>query len=252
MIIETWPNHLVSTQTIWKWWGLLSSQTVLLPSPGALISQQDGYADVSSKVRGYRHWDLASIISLVRSFMRLTWLCWNVWLPSVLVQSSISSFDSGYCSWFLTQTTSNSLVRLFWLFGLISPVLRRKFFTGWPYHDDSYCRTPKMRLLRSITVLTPKTILDHVNLTIREGDFITILGGNGAGKSTLFNVIAGTPHVDQWSDFHQGWRCYGLPAEKRAKYPLMSLQDPKMGTAPSYGLLQKTSWLPNTVAKTRA
>ena len=35
---------------------------------------------------------------------------------------------------------------------------------------------------------TKKTILDHVNLTIREGDFITILGGNGAGKSTLFNV----------------------------------------------------------------
>ena len=35
---------------------------------------------------------------------------------------------------------------------------------------------------------TEKTILDHVNLTIREGDFITILGGNGAGKSTLFNV----------------------------------------------------------------
>ena len=29
---------------------------------------------------------------------------------------------------------------------------------------------------------TEKTILDHVNLTIREGDFITILGGNGAGK----------------------------------------------------------------------
>ena len=34
---------------------------------------------------------------------------------------------------------------------------------------------------------TEKIILDHVYLTIREGDFITILGGNGAGKSTLFN-----------------------------------------------------------------
>ena len=29
---------------------------------------------------------------------------------------------------------------------------------------------------------TEKIILDHVNLTIREGDFITILGGNGAGN----------------------------------------------------------------------
>ena len=39
---------------------------------------------------------------------------------------------------------------------------------------------------------TEKTILDHVNLTIREGDFITILGGNGAGKSTLFNAVSYT------------------------------------------------------------
>ena len=37
-----------------------------------------------------------------------------------------------------------------------------------------------------------RVILDKVNLTIYQGDFITILGGNGAGKSTLFNVIAGT------------------------------------------------------------
>ena len=39
---------------------------------------------------------------------------------------------------------------------------------------------------------TEKIILDHGNLTIREGDFITILGGNGAGKSTLMNVLSGT------------------------------------------------------------
>ena len=44
---------------------------------------------------------------------------------------------------------------------------------------------------------TEKTILDHVNLTIREGDFITILGGNGAGKSTMFNAICGTFFADE-------------------------------------------------------
>ncbi|MCG4308136.1 ABC transporter ATP-binding protein, partial [Enterococcus lactis] len=26
-----------------------------------------------------------------------------------------------------------------------------------------------------------KVLLDEINLTIREGDFITVLGGNGAG-----------------------------------------------------------------------
>lgn len=44
-----------------------------------------------------------------------------------------------------------------------------------------------------------KVLLDEINLTIREGDFITVLGGNGAGKSTLFNTIAGTLQLSQGS-----------------------------------------------------
>ena len=64
---------------------------------------------------------------------------------------------------------------------------------------------------------TEKTILDHVNLTIREGDFITILGGNGAGKSTLFNVIAGTLMLTSGQIFIMGEDVTALPAEKRDK-----------------------------------
>ena len=79
---------------------------------------------------------------------------------------------------------------------------------------------------------TEKTILDHVNLTIRGGDFITILGGNGAGKSTLFNVIAGTLMLTSGHIFIMGEDVTALPAEKRAKYLSRVFQDPKMGTAP--------------------
>ena len=79
---------------------------------------------------------------------------------------------------------------------------------------------------------TEKTILDHVNLTIREGDFITILGGNGAGKSTLFNVIAGTLMLTSGQIFIMGEEVTALPAEKRAKHLSRVFQDPKMGTAP--------------------
>ncbi|TVS99217.1 ATP-binding cassette domain-containing protein, partial [Enterococcus durans] len=42
-----------------------------------------------------------------------------------------------------------------------------------------------------------KILLEDINLTINEGDFITVLGGNGAGKSTLFNTIAGTLELSQ-------------------------------------------------------
>ena len=65
---------------------------------------------------------------------------------------------------------------------------------------------------------TEKTILDHVNLTIREGDFITILDGNGAGKSTLFNVIAGTLMLTSGQIFIMGEDVTALPAEKRASH----------------------------------
>ncbi|MCI6872467.1 MAG: ABC transporter ATP-binding protein [Streptococcus hyointestinalis] len=77
-----------------------------------------------------------------------------------------------------------------------------------------------------------KTILDHVNLTIYEHDFITILGGNGAGKSTLFNVIAGTLMLTSGSISILGEYVTHLPAQKRANYLARVFQDPKMGTAP--------------------
>ena len=34
-----------------------------------------------------------------------------------------------------------------------------------------------------------KQALRDLNLTLKEGDFVTIIGGNGAGKSTLLKMI---------------------------------------------------------------
>ena len=34
-----------------------------------------------------------------------------------------------------------------------------------------------------------KHALNGVNLTMEDGDFITVIGGNGAGKSTLMNAL---------------------------------------------------------------
>lgn len=79
---------------------------------------------------------------------------------------------------------------------------------------------------------TLKTILNQVNLTIYDQDFITILGGNGAGKSTLFNVIAGTLAVTSGQIKILGQDVTTWPAEKRAIYLARVFQDPKMGTAP--------------------
>lgn len=40
-------------------------------------------------------------------------------------------------------------------------------------------------------------VLRGLDLTIEDGDFISVIGGNGAGKSTLLNCIAGLIPIDQ-------------------------------------------------------
>jgi capsular polysaccharide transport system ATP-binding protein len=42
-----------------------------------------------------------------------------------------------------------------------------------------------------------RMVLDHVNLDIRRGEKIGILGRNGAGKSTLIRLISGTERPDR-------------------------------------------------------
>jgi len=37
----------------------------------------------------------------------------------------------------------------------------------------------------------PYTVLDGVNLTVNEGEFICVIGHSGCGKSTLLNMVAG-------------------------------------------------------------
>ena len=34
-------------------------------------------------------------------------------------------------------------------------------------------------------------VLKNLTLSIKDGEFVTIIGGNGAGKSTLMNIISG-------------------------------------------------------------
>ncbi|MDN6194084.1 MAG: ATP-binding cassette domain-containing protein [Alkalibacterium sp.] len=76
------------------------------------------------------------------------------------------------------------------------------------------------------------TILDHVDLTINKGDFITVLGGNGAGKSTLFNSITGSQSVTSGQIDFKEKNVTTWSEEKRARFMGRVFQDPKMGTAP--------------------
>lgn len=41
-----------------------------------------------------------------------------------------------------------------------------------------------------------KTILDHISLQVKEGEFVSLIGPSGSGKSTLFQIIGGTLPAD--------------------------------------------------------
>lgn len=79
--------------------------------------------------------------------------------------------------------------------------------------------------------INEKVALNGVNLTLEEGDFVTIIGGNGAGKSTTLNAIAGTWLVDSGSISIDGVDVTKLPEHKRAQYLGRVFQDPMTGTA---------------------
>ncbi|KFN91031.1 ABC transporter ATP-binding protein [Tetragenococcus muriaticus] len=77
-----------------------------------------------------------------------------------------------------------------------------------------------------------KTLLDHIDLSIKKNDFITVLGGNGAGKSTLFNTVSGSMPLSSGKIFIGDKEVTQLSEENRASSISRVFQDPKMGTAP--------------------
>ena len=84
--------------------------------------------------------------------------------------------------------------------------------------------------------INEKVALNGLNLTLNEGDFVTVIGGNGAGKSTMLNAVAGTWFVDEGQILIDGTDVTKLPEHKRAAYLGRVFQDPMTGTAATMGI----------------
>ena len=81
--------------------------------------------------------------------------------------------------------------------------------------------------------INEKKALQGLSLTLKDGEFCTVIGGNGAGKSTMLNAIAGVWPVDSGTITIDGIDVTKQPEYKRAKYIGRVFQDPMMGTAPT-------------------
>ncbi len=76
-----------------------------------------------------------------------------------------------------------------------------------------------------------KKALNGLNLHLKKGEFVTVIGGNGAGKSTMLNCVAGVYGVENGQILIDGVDVTHLPEYKRAKFIGRVFQDPMMGTA---------------------
>ena len=80
--------------------------------------------------------------------------------------------------------------------------------------------------------------INNLNLQIKEGDFITVIGGNGAGKSTMLNIISGAIEADKGLILLNEFDISRMSEHKRAPYFGRVFQDPMMGTASDMTILE--------------
>jgi putative tryptophan/tyrosine transport system ATP-binding protein len=78
-----------------------------------------------------------------------------------------------------------------------------------------------------------KIALNHLNLSMNQGDFVTIIGSNGAGKSTLLNLIAGKLIPDLGEVIVADKNLTQASEHKRSRLIGRVFQDPMAGTAPT-------------------
>lgn len=86
-----------------------------------------------------------------------------------------------------------------------------------------------------------KVALSGLDLSLADGDFVTVIGGNGAGKSTLLNAIAGVFKPDFGKIEIDGTDVTAMPEHKRAAFLGRVFQDPMMGTAPDMEIAENLS-----------
>ena len=83
-----------------------------------------------------------------------------------------------------------------------------------------------------------RVALDHINLQIESGEFVTVIGGNGSGKSTTINILTGVVKPDSGQVLLNDVDVSNMNEHQRASYFGHVFQDPMMGTASDMSVLE--------------
>jgi len=90
-----------------------------------------------------------------------------------------------------------------------------------------------------------RPVFDGFTLSLRKGEFVSVIGSNGSGKTTLLNVLCGTVEQDQGSVEVAGRSVDKLRDYQRAAFIGRVYQDPAKGACASLTILENIALADN-------
>ncbi|GCD10900.1 ABC transporter ATP-binding protein [Clostridium tagluense] len=89
--------------------------------------------------------------------------------------------------------------------------------------------------------LGENVLFKHINLEVKQGEFIIIIGSNGTGKSTLLNIISGLVKETSGNIFLEGNDLTKMPEYKRTENISRVFQNSSLGTCPTMTVRENLS-----------
>ena len=93
--------------------------------------------------------------------------------------------------------------------------------------------------------VTELCLFEDFNLTVKDGEFVSVVGSNGSGKTSMLNIICGSMPVSAGDVLIDGKSINSLHEYERYRHIGRVYQNPAAGTCPSMSILENMSLADN-------
>ena len=93
--------------------------------------------------------------------------------------------------------------------------------------------------------VTELCLFEDFNLTVKDGEFVSVVGSNGSGKTSMLNIICGSIPVSAGNVLIDGKSINSLHEYERYRHIGRVYQNPAAGTCPSMSILENMSLADN-------